>query len=144
MRILCFLPMYLLPEALQVFPQRDWTRTPHSVSEPPPPDISHGAWKDQRGDICFSQETHCQEGFKQLLLEERGGTPDQRDQSEKRLRKGRAWGSRWFLPVGYFVDKDYTTTQSARHEPANGKAFPVGPVIIPIPSSYTISLRFFS
>lgn len=54
--------------------QQDWTRTPHSPSEPPPPDTNHAAWKDQGGEVCFSQETHCQEGFKQLLLGEKGGT----------------------------------------------------------------------
>lgn len=56
------------------FPSWDWTRPPHSPSESLPLHINHGAWKDQRRDVCFSQETHCQEGFKQLLLEEKGGT----------------------------------------------------------------------
>lgn len=125
--------------------QWDWTRTPHSVSEPPPPTRHQPrSLKGSERRCLFQPRDSLPGGIQAALVGGERGNPDQRDQSEKRLRKGRAWGSRWFLPVGYFVDKNYTATQSARHEPANGKAFPVGPVIIPIPSSYTISLRFFS
>lgn len=99
----------------------------HQVN-PPPLDINHGAWKDLRRDVHFSQETSLARGIQATLVGGERRDPEQRDQSQKRLWKGRAWGSRWFLPVGYFVDKDYKATQSARHEPANGKAFPVGPV----------------
>lgn len=76
MRLLCSSPMHLLPEALYVFlqPARLNKNTTFTKWAPPPPDTNHAAWKDQGGEVCFSQETHCQEGFKQLLLGEKGGT----------------------------------------------------------------------
>lgn len=52
------------------------TEQEHHIQQvsPPPADTNHAAWKDQGGEVCFSQETHCQEEFKQLLLGEKGGT----------------------------------------------------------------------
>lgn len=124
--------------------QQDWTRTPHSPSEPPPTRHQPCSLKGSRRRGLFQPRDSLPRGIQAALVGGERGNPEQRDQSEKRLWKGRAGGSRWFLPAGHFVDKDYRATQSARHEPANGKAFPVGPVKMPIPSSYTISLRLFS
>lgn len=144
MKLLCFSAMYLLPEALYVFPQlrpnKNTTFTKWA------PATTHQPWslKGSEGRYLFQPRSSLPRGIQAALVGGERGNPEQRDQSEKRLQKGRAWGSRWFLPEGYFVDKDYTATQPTRHEPANGKAFPVGPVIIPMPSSYTISLRLFS
>lgn len=146
MRLLCSSPMHLLPEALYVFlqPARLNKNTTFTKWAPPPSRHQPCSLKGSGRRGLFQPRDSLPRGIQAAPVGGERGNPEQRDQSEKRLWKGRAWGSRWFLPAGHFVDKDYRATQSATHEPANGKAFPVGPVKMPIPSSYTISLRLFS